>query len=167
MLNAIACVDENWAIGKDGDLLLKIPEDMKRFKQLTKGNIVVMGRKTYQSIGHALPDRYNVVFSRDPKFEPDDCIIVESYEDMMDKLEKLFREKLDTMNIFVIGGAKIYKMLLDHIDYFLITRIHTIFEDADSFMVNLDEIEDAFHECTFSNFKSYKGFKYNFETYRR
>lgn len=168
MLNAIVCIDDNWNIGSSGDLLEHIPEDMKRFKDITKGNIVVMGRKTYESIGHALPDRYNVVFSRDINFQPEDCIIADSYEDMMEKLSNLFREKLDDMNIFVIGGANIYKMLFDKIDYFMVTRIFKIYDNADVNIAELEErLNNEFKEYSFGGMKTYNGLRYCFETYKR
>lgn len=132
-MKAIVAVDKNWGIGKNNDLLFSIPADMKFFRQTTLNKVVVMGAKTLKSFpnGNPLKNRVNVVLST--KLKREDCVIV-------DNLEKLF-EVLKTYEeeIFVIGGASVYKTLLDYCEEILVTKVDAD-GNADLFFPNLDEL---------------------------
>ena len=137
-MNIIASADQNWAIGKDNQLLIHIPEDMKRFRRMTTGNVVVMGRKTLESFPNQAPlkDRVNIVMTRNTDYQPKGVVVVHSVEELEKELEKY-----NTDDVFVIGGDSIYKQLLDLCDTAHITKIDYAYE-ADSYFPNLDERED-------------------------
>jgi dihydrofolate reductase len=124
MITLIAACSENRVIGKDGTLIWHIPEDLKRFKKLTLGNPIVMGRKTYESIGKALPGRTNIILSRDKNLRIDGCLVYNKISDILEIFEK--------NNIFVIGGGEIYKQFLDKADRIELTLIHKNF-DGDTY----------------------------------
>ncbi len=132
----IVAFDLNYGIGKDGDLLLKIPEDMKFFKEKTIGNIVVMGRKTYNTLPYKKPlkDRHNIILTRDPLFEADGFTI---YND----IQKVFElEKLNSKeDIYIIGGSEIYRYFLKYCDMGYATRIINKY-NADKFFENIDKL---------------------------
>ena len=108
-MNLIVAVDENWAIGNRNKLLVSIPADMKFFREMTKDNVVVMGRKTMESFpgGQPLKKRTNIVLSRDESYQVKDAVVVHSLEELLEQL-KSFPEE----SIYVIGGESIYRMLL-------------------------------------------------------
>ena len=118
MIKAIVCVDENWGIGKDNDLLFSLPTDMKFFRQTTLGKTVVMGGNTLRSFpgGNPLKNRQNIVISRTQVRE--DCIIVPT----MDALKEEMKAR-EAEEIFVIGGAQIYAMLLPYCHEVLVTKV--------------------------------------------
>lgn len=136
---AIVAVDENWGIGKDGGLLISIPEDMKFFKQTTTGGTVVMGRKTLESFpgGNPLKERTNIVLTTDLSYEKEGAIIVHNFDEM----DKALEENGGAAEAFVIGGATVYKELLDRCDAAYVTKVFKKF-DADAFFPNLDEDKD-------------------------
>lgn len=100
-MNLIVAVDSNWAIGKENKLLVSIPQDMKFFRETTKGKVVAMGRKTLESFpgGQPLKNRVNVVLTTDKNYKVKDTVIVHTIEEMVDELKKY-----DSEDIFVIGG---------------------------------------------------------------
>ena len=117
----ILVMDNDCAIGKDGGLLCKLPEDMKHFRETTKGSIVIMGRKTYESFPkRPLPDRENLVLSRS-------CAAAEGAEVFSDIPSVLERVKDSAKPVFVIGGAEIYRQLAPYCDEALITRVYENF----------------------------------------
>ena len=133
-MKAIVCSDMNWGIGFEGNLLVKIPQDMKRFKKLTTGNIVVMGSETFMSLPGKKPlkDRTNIVLSRNKKFIGDGLIVYRSIDELL-----LNIKKYPSDSIFVIGGESVYKQLLSYCTMAYVTRVDSIFE-ADRHFVNLD-----------------------------
>lgn len=138
----IAAMDYNNAIGRDNKLLCKLQDDMDMFKFATKDNIVVMGRKTFESIGKPLPNRHNVVLTRDKSYtveERSDLLVLNSIEEFF-----YWSEYVDK-DIFVVGGTEIYEQFLPHATALLISRIEAFFDDADSFFpqVNWDEWESV------------------------
>ena len=137
-MNLIAAVDNNWAIGKNNQLLVRIPMDQKFFRETTTGKVVVMGRKTLESFpnGQPLKNRTNIVLTRNPKYEVKDAIVVHSVDELHEELKKYNSE-----DIFVIGGEKIYELLLDECDVAHITKINFEY-DADAYFPNLDENPD-------------------------
>jgi dihydrofolate reductase len=135
-MNLIFSADQNWGIGKGNALLFRASADMAHFKRMTTGATVVMGRKTFESLpgARALPDRENIVLTRDTGFSAPGVKVCHS----TDELWRLLRDH-DDENIFVIGGAEIYRLLEPYCDRALITRWQKTFA-ADAFGPNLGEI---------------------------
>ena len=134
----IFAVDRNWNIGLDGDMLIHIRQDLKRFKSLTEGNIVIMGRKTFEALPNKqpLPDRTNIVISsRDYDFEDD--YSVKSIEELDDLLGKINKD--GTRQVFVTGGQVVVEQLIDRCNRAYITKILKSFERSDTSLHNLDE----------------------------
>lgn len=134
MVNLIVAVSENDAIGKGNKLLFHLKDDMRNFRRLTTGNAVIMGRKTYESIGKALPDRLNIIISRTIHEDVDDVKWATSLEDAIDIANGLKKE------IFIIGGGSIYEKALekDIVDRIYLTRIKKKVYDADTFFPAID-----------------------------
>ena len=137
-MNLIVAVDQNWAIGKNNQLLVRIPADQKFFRETTTGKVVVMGRKTLESFpnGQPLKNRTNIVLTRNKDYAVKGAIVVHSMDELHDELKKYNSE-----DVFVIGGEKIYEQLLDECDVAHVTKIEFAY-DADSYFPNLDENPD-------------------------
>ncbi|PKB42033.1 dihydrofolate reductase [Cellulophaga sp. RHA19] len=139
---AIAAAAENNALGKDNDLLWHLPDDFKRFKKLTTGNPIVMGRKTFESFPKPLPNRKHIVITRDKNYtiEHSNCVVVHSLQDALDITK-------DNELVYIIGGGEIYKLALANTHQIELTRVHAIF-DADTFFpeLNDDNWEIVFEE---------------------
>lgn len=137
-MNLIAAVDENWAIGKNNQLLVRIPADQKFFREMTTGKVVVMGRKTLESFpnGQPLKNRTNIVLTHNKDYAVKDAVVVHSMDELHEKLKKY-----DSDDVFVIGGEKIYEQLLDECDVAHITKIDFAY-DADAYFPNLDQNPD-------------------------
>ncbi|NLX64316.1 MAG: dihydrofolate reductase [Clostridiaceae bacterium] len=133
----IASADRNWGLGKDNNLLIRIPEDLKRFAELTRGNVIIVGRKTLETFKDKkpLPERINIVLTRDKNYTCEGAVIVHSIEEMFNAI-KGFDKK-----VYVCGGETIYKQLLPYCNLALITQIDGEYE-ADTHLVNLDEKSD-------------------------
>lgn len=116
-ISLIVAVAENGVIGRDGDLPWRIPADLKFFKDTTMGKPIVMGRKTYESIGRALPGRTNIVITRDPDFSADDVYVA-------DGLDAALELAGTAEEVMVIGGAQIYALALPRTDRIYLTRVH-------------------------------------------
>ena len=129
MIIGIAAVDRKGAIGKGGKLPWHYPADMKFFRETTTGNAVVMGRKTWVTIGKPLKNRLNIVLSRDANIEPQESLVV--FSDVETALS--FSQSLST-DLFVIGGAQIYEAFLPHIEKWIITEVPLTVSGADAFM---------------------------------
>ena len=127
----IAAAAENNALGKDNDLLWHLPDDFKRFKKLTTGHKIIMGRKTFESFPKPLPNRVHIIITRDRnyKVEYPDCIIVHSLEKALELAKK--------ENCFIIGGGEIYKQGEEFANKMELTRVHASFE-ADTFFPEID-----------------------------
>ena len=134
-MNLIAAVDNNWAIGKNNQLLVRIPMDQKFFRETTTGKVVVMGRKTLESFPNGLPlkNRTNIVLTKDSSFSCEGAIVVHD----VDALLELLRQ-YQTEDIYVIGGGSIYRQLIDYCDVAYITKIDHAYQ-ADTYFPNLDE----------------------------
>lgn len=116
-LSAIVAMSENRVIGKDNQLPWHLPADLQHFKRVTLGKPIIMGRKTFQSIGRALPERRNIVLSTDPAFQAVGCIMVNSITDV-------FAAIADAEEAFVIGGATLFEQLLPEIQHLYLTIVH-------------------------------------------
>lgn len=130
----IVAISDNNAIGRDNQLLWHISEDLKFFKRTTLGSPVIMGRKTFESIGRALPKRVNIVVSRG--FNTGEEVAVAA------SLEEAFKVAEDTNleKCFVIGGGQIYSQALPLVDSLIVTHVHTVIEDADTFFPEIDPV---------------------------
>jgi dihydrofolate reductase len=132
-LTIIVAAGENNTIGKDNDLIWHLSDDLKRFKNLTNGHHIIMGRKTFESFPKPLPNRTHIVITRQPNYKaPEGVIIVNSLDDAIDAARS------DT-SPFVIGGGEIYKQAMPFVDKLEITRVHASFENADTFFPEIDE----------------------------
>jgi len=134
----IVAVDKNNCIGRGNEMPWHIPSDFKYFKDTTKGHPIIMGRKTFESIGRPLPGRLNIVLTRDGSYAPGDSVVV---CDGLDKALTIAKEHegYDRSKIFIIGGAQIYQASLEKTDLFYITKVDTEVEDGDAFYPNLPE----------------------------
>ena len=117
-ISIIAAISKNRVIGRDKDLIWRIPEDLKHFKQLTSGHAIIMGRKTFESIGRALPNRVNIVITRDKNFSAAGCLIGHSLESGLDKAKAI--EKTE---IFIIGGGQIFQEAIKIADKLYLTVV--------------------------------------------
>lgn len=157
----IYSADENWAIGKNGDLLARIPEDLKnRFKALTVGKTVVMGKKTLLSLPGAkgLVKRTNYVLSRDMKFACENAVVVHSLDELFESI------KDSTEDIFVIGGGEIYRQLKPYCKGAYVTKILGTF-DADTYVDNLDDDCDWIKVKESEIFTSVSGVRFRYTDY--
>ena len=169
-MKAIVAVTKNWGIGKDNQLLISIPEDMKFFRTATKNAIVIMGRKTLESFpgGKPLKNRINIVMTRDTSYAPEGVIIVHDTKEAAAAAAEVQKENLteegEIREIFVIGGASIYKQMADMCDTIYVTKVDTEME-ADAFFPNLDEM-DGWYAAETSEDAEYEGITYRFVTYK-
>lgn len=132
MLSLIVAISENNAIGKAGDLLCHLPNDLKYFKQHTTGATVVMGKNTFLSLPRRpLPNRRNIVLTRDTNFAYENTEVAHSVEQLQSMLAA-------DENTFIIGGGQVYQQFLPLVDTLYITHIHHAWEDADTFFPNID-----------------------------
>lgn len=133
-MNLIVNADKNWGIGRENQLLVHIPNDMKMFRQTTTGKVVVMGRKTLESFpnGMPLPKRTNIVLTTDQDYDGRGAIVVHSEDELFEELKQYADE-----DIFIIGGESIYRMLLPYCDTAYVTRLDYAY-DADTYFPDLD-----------------------------
>jgi len=122
-ISLIAALSENHVIGKDNQLPWHISEDLKRFREITRGHPVIMGRKTFESIGKALPNRLNIVITRDLSLKYEDVVVVNSIEEAIS-----IAEERDPDEVFIIGGAQIYDQAIKIADKLYLTLVHTEIE---------------------------------------
>ena len=135
MINIIAAITDNNALGKDNKLLFRLKKDMAHFKNITTDNVVIMCRKTYESIGKTLPNRVNIVLSRNMKSNEDFYTF-----DSIEKAIEWSKENYPQKEIFIIGGASVYDKALkdDIVDKLYMTKIKQTVEDADAFFPEID-----------------------------
>lgn len=157
----IVAADKNWGIGINGDLLTPLPEDMKFFREKTQNSVVVYGRKTLESFpgGKPLKNRVNIVITTNPAFECEGVTVVHSVEEAAEEAKKYA-----DMNVFVIGGGTIYRQMLKYCDKAYITKIDRVFDEADTFIDNLDAL-DEWKVVEESDEKEYEGTRFKFVTY--
>ncbi|MDR2231757.1 MAG: dihydrofolate reductase [Tannerella sp.] len=133
MLSIIVALGEKNEIGCRNRLPWHLPADLKRFKELTTGHAIVMGRKTYESLPNgALPNRKNIVLSRNPDFSCPDCRVFSSLPEALIKLS-------GETEVFIIGGSQLFSQALPLVDKLYLTRIHSEFPEADTFFPEIDE----------------------------
>ena len=134
-MNIIAAVDNNWAIGWKGQLLVRIPNDHKQFRQETMGKIVVYGRKTLETFPQGMPleGRVNIILSKTPDYQVKGAQVVASVDALLEKLRAY-----PSKDVYVIGGASVYRQLLPYCDTAHITKIDHVYE-ADAYFPDLDQ----------------------------
>ena len=137
-MNIIAAVDSSWAIGNKNELLVRIPNDQKHFREETTGKVVVLGRKTLATFPQGLPlaNRTNIILSRNPDYKVKNAIVVHSVEELLEKLKDYRSE-----DVYIIGGESIYEQMLPYCDVCHITKIDKKYE-ADRYFPNLDELPE-------------------------
>ena len=160
MITIIAAIGANNALGKDNQLLWKLPADLKHFKSITENHPVVMGRKTYESIGRALPNRTNIVVSRKENWFEEDILIVPTLKEAL-KFAKKINE-----DFFIIGGGNIYSQTMDLADRLEITQVDANL-DADTFFPKIDlKVWQKIDEVCYPK-DDKNNFDYCFQTYQR
>lgn len=149
-MKLIAAVDKNWAIGNKGQLLVSIPDDQKLFRQETAGKVIVMGRKTLESLpgGRPLPQRINIVLSRNQEYRMKGALVLHSMEEVAEELKQY-----DSDDVYIIGGQAVYEQFMPLCDEAHITYIDYEYE-ADTFIKNLDrdpewELQEESDEQTY------------------
>ena len=159
-MNLIVNADKNWGIGKNNSLLIRIPEDMKFFRRMTKGNVIVLGRRTLESFpgGVALPERTNIVLSKKKDYKAQGAVVVHDEDALFEELKKYDDEK-----IFVVGGASVYRELLPYCKRAYVTR--TDYEyDADAYFPDIDGPEN-WMKVSESEEQTYFDIVYTFDVY--
>ncbi len=161
-MNLIVAVDKNWAIGYQNKLLISIPEDMRFFRDETMNKVVIMGRNTLETFpgGRPLKNRTNIVITSRPDFYVNDAIVVHSVEEALEVAKDYKSE-----DVYVIGGASIYKQMLDYCDVAHITKIDYAYH-ADTYFPNLDEKPEWVIEAE-SDERTYYDIEYIFYKYVR
>ncbi|MBS9766138.1 MAG: dihydrofolate reductase [Flavobacteriaceae bacterium] len=158
MITIIAAIAEQNALGKDNQLIWHLPADLKRFKSITSGHPIIMGRKTFESLGRPLPNRTNIVITRNKAYCPQGVEVVHSLDEAIEKGQEIDDD------IFIIGGATIYKKAIEIVDFLDITKVHHSFE-ADAFFPEIDpkiwkEIENTSFKADEKNKYDYSFVKY-------
>jgi dihydrofolate reductase len=133
IISAIVAVSEDHAIGRDNQLPWHLPEDLKFFKRTTMGKPVLMGRKTFESLGKPLPGRLNIVLSRSKVQLPEGVLLFHNLQEGISKLKQS-----DSEEVFIIGGGQIFAETMDSIDRLYITEVHTTVPDATAFFPAID-----------------------------
>jgi dihydrofolate reductase len=161
-MNLIVAVDSKWGIGRDGGLLASIPTDMKYFREHTSGKVVVMGRKTLESMPgrRGLPKRTNYVLTTDPDYEAERCIIVNSEDELWEELSQY-----EPDDVFIIGGAHLYNKFYRMCDRLYVTKMDADLE-ADTFITNFDE-DPEFEIGSESEPITENGITYRFVVYQK
>lgn len=156
-ISIIAVISENRALGKDNKLLWHIPEDMKRFKNITTGHPIIMGRKTFESLGRPLPNRTNIVITRNASFNVAGAVMVSSLDESLEKARQTEKDE-----IFIIGGGQIFKEAMSIADKLYLTIVQGEYE-ADTFFPEYGE----FKKIVFEQAGQSGGYKYKFSELER
>lgn len=159
MITIIAAVASNNALGKDNQLIWHLPADLKRFKKVTLGHHIIMGRKTFESLGKPLPKRTTIIITRNKNYKQEGCIVVNS-------LKQAIKAAKEDENPYILGGAEIYKQAIEIADKLDITLVNQSFE-ADAFFPEIDFT--IWKETSREDFKADDKNNYNFSfiTYLR
>lgn len=159
VITMIAAAAENNALGKDNDLVWHLPDDFKRFKELTTGHHIIMGRKTFESFPKPLPNRTHVVITRKQNYKKEGAVVVNSLEEALE-LAKEDRQP------YIIGGGEIYSLALPEADRIELTRVHGTFE-ADAFFPEIDENNWKLVSSTFHPKDERHQYAFTYLTYER
>ena len=161
-MNAIVAVDTNWAIGNKNQLLVRIPNDMKHFREETTGKVVVLGRKTLETFpqGQPLKNRTNIILTKDPNYQAKDAIIVHSIDALLKELKNY-----NDQDIYLIGGESVYRQMLPYCNVAHVTKIDHAYE-ADTYFPDLDK-DEQWHITADSDEQTYFDIAYQFVKYER
>jgi dihydrofolate reductase len=157
MIVTIAAVAENNALGKNNELVWHLPNDFKRFKELTSGHYIIMGRKTFESFPKPLPNRTHVVITRQQNYQPEGCIIVNN-------IENAIKACPENKTIYIIGGGEIYNQALVFSDKIEITKVHGDFE-ADAFFPEIKTEEWELVQSDFNKKDERHLYDYTYQTF--
>ena len=157
-ISLIVAVAENNTIGHNNQLIWHLPNDLKQFRRLTTGHCIIMGRKTFESIGKPLPNRTSIIISRNPDFQVEGCITVDSLEKALSKAGEIENTNGEA---FIIGGAEIYRLSLPLADKIYLTEVHSSFE-GDALFPTIDK--NVWQETKRENFETDEKhlYKYSF-----
>ena len=161
MLSLVAAISENNVIGKDNKIIWSLPEDLKRFKEITTGHTIIMGRKTFESLGRILPERKHIVLTRDKDYRVRDENV-----QIVNEISDLDKYIDSDEECFVIGGAIVYRQLLPKVNKMYITRIHSKFE-GDSYFPVISENEWNIIEKVQGTKDEKNPYNYDFIIYER
>lgn len=156
----ICAIGENNSLGKENRLLWHLPDDFIRFKSLTMGHSIIMGRKTFESLPNPLPKRKNIVITRQKNYAPAGCIVVSSLEEALQEAQK------DDENPYVIGGGEIYRLAMPLATTLEITRVHSVFQ-ADTFFPEIDPLQWKLIKTEYHPKDEKHAFDFTFETYQK
>lgn len=161
-MNMIVAVDENWGIGNQGELLVRIPNDQKMFRNETTGKVIVLGRKTLETFPQKQPlaNRKNIILSRNPEYQVKGAVVVHSVEELLEELKKYNDE-----DIYIIGGDSIYRQMLPYCDVAHVTWIEHAYH-ADSYFPNLEQ-DPEWKMTAESEEQTYFDLTYYFRKYER
>lgn len=159
MITLIAAAAENNALGKDNDLVWHLPDDFKRFKQLTSCHHIIMGRKTFETFPKLLPNRIHIIITRQEGYQPEGCIVVNS-------LEEALQKAANDDTPYIIGGGEIYKLSMSAAEAIELTRVHGTFE-ADAFFPNISQEEWELVASEFHDKDDRHAYAFTYETYHR
>ena len=158
-LTMIAAAGENNALGKNNDLIWHISDDLKRFKRLTSGHAIIMGRKTFESMPKALPHRTNIVLTKKQNYTPTGAIVVHTLNEAMEMVK-------NDSQPFIIGGGEIYHLFMEKCERIELTRIHQPF-DADVFFPEIDELLWEIIAEEHHTIEEGQPYNYSFITYQK
>ena len=156
-ITIIAAVSENNVLGKNNKLIWHIPDDLKRFKKLTIGHSVVMGRKTFESMNKALPERKNIILTRNKNYKAKEILIAHNVQEALNYCE-------NDNQPFIIGGGEIYNLFLNISDKIELTRIHKLY-NGDAFFPEILENKWRLINSKKNNFNNDKSLKFSYLTY--
>ena len=161
-MNIIVAADSNWAIGNKNELLIRIPNDMKHFREETTGKVVVLGRKTLETFPQGMPlkNRTNIILSRDKNYQVKDALVVHSVEELLEELKKYA-----SVDVYIIGGESVYRQMLPYCNVAHVTKIDHAYQ-ADTYFPNLDRDEE-WEITADSEEQTYFDIAYQFIKYER
>lgn len=159
MITIIAAASENNVLGKNNELIWHLPNDFKRFKLITSGHYIIMGRKTFESFPKPLPNRTHVIITKQKDYFAEGCIVVNSFQEALDICPK-------NETIFVIGGGEIYNLAMPFADKIELTRVHSFFE-GDAFFPEINKNEWLLNNQEIQTMDDKHAFDFTFETYTR
>nr|AIA19033.1 Dihydrofolate reductase [uncultured bacterium] len=159
MIIFVVAASENNALGKDNDLPWHLPDDFKRFKMLTAGHHIIMGRKTFESLPGKLPNRTHIIITRQKDYHPEGCIVVSSLEQALAAIP-------ENEDAFIIGGGEIFKMAMPVADKIELTRVHANIE-ADAFFPEIDPAQWKLDFEEFHPKDERHAFDFTFQTFIR
>ena len=152
-ISMIAALGKNRELGKNNKLIWKIPSDLARFRKITRGHPVIMGRKTFESIGRSLSDRTNIIVTRDQNYKVEGAIVSNSIEKAIEEAKKI-----ESNEIFIIGGAQIYALGMPYGDKLYLTKINAEEPSADAFFPDYSE----FKKVVYREAREEDGMEYEF-----